>query len=109
MACLSVSPGALSSPGPVECKPMTARPADPSVVNTLVFLYDVDNTLLDYDRLKAEATSRLAAQVGAEWAVRFWQIYEAVREESAVVGVPETLRRFHRSCSDPAIARTAQT
>jgi hypothetical protein len=87
---------------------MTTRPADPSVENTLVFLYDVDNTLLDNDRLKAEATQRLAVLIGAEWADRFWEIYEAVRAETDVVDIPESLRRFHKYCSDPAIARTAQ-
>src|SRR5438105_3903591 len=87
---------------------MTARPADPAVENTLVFLYDVDNTLLDNDRLKAEATERLAARVGAQWADRFWEIYEAVREETDVVDIPESLRRFRQHYADPAIVQAAQ-
>jgi hypothetical protein len=58
---------------------MTTRPADPSVENTLVFLYDVDNTLLDNDRLKAEATHSLSVLIGAECSDRFCEIYEAVR------------------------------
>jgi FMN phosphatase YigB (HAD superfamily) len=60
----------------------------------LVFLLDVDNTLLDNDALKAEIGRRVEALVGAELAQRFWVLYEEVRQERDFVDYPETLVRF---------------
>jgi len=60
----------------------------------LVFLLDVDNTLLDNDALKAEIANRVEALVGPEPARRFWVLYEEVRQEQDFVDYPETIRRF---------------
>ena len=60
----------------------------------LVFLLDVDNTLLDNDALKAEIGSRIRALVGRELADRFWDLYEEVRQEKDYVDYPETVSRF---------------
>src|SRR5947209_8857754 len=60
----------------------------------LVFLLDVDNTLLDNDALKADIGKRVEALVGPELAQRFWVLYEEVRQERDFVDYPETLVRF---------------
>jgi FMN phosphatase YigB (HAD superfamily) len=60
----------------------------------VVFLLDVDNTLLDNDRLKADLASRIAFIVGPERAARFWEIYEQVRVEEGYVDYPETVKRW---------------
>jgi FMN phosphatase YigB (HAD superfamily) len=60
----------------------------------LVFLLDVDNTLLDNDALKAEIGKRVEALVGTQLALRFWVLYEEVRQEQDYVDYPETLARF---------------
>ncbi len=62
-----------------------------------VFLVDVDNTLLDNDRAKADVARAIGELVGPDRASRFWSLYEDVRDECGVVDYPETLRRFHRA------------
>lgn len=66
----------------------------------LVFLIDVDNTLLDNDRVKEDIGSAIARLVAADRASRFWSLYEEVRAEEGVVDFPETLRRFRRAFPD---------
>ncbi|HUS16974.1 MAG TPA: HAD family hydrolase [Chloroflexia bacterium] len=81
---------------------MTAPPDVPTG-DTLVFLYDVDNTLLDNDRLKSELDARLDRVLGVEASDLFWRIYEEVREEKDVVDIPETVIRFEGECTNPTI------
>jgi FMN phosphatase YigB (HAD superfamily) len=66
----------------------------------LVFLLDVDNTLLDNDRVKEDIASAIARLVAGDRASRFWSLYEEVRAEEGVVDFPETLRRFRRAFPD---------
>jgi FMN phosphatase YigB (HAD superfamily) len=60
----------------------------------LVFLLDVDNTLLDNDALKAEIAARIEALVGRQLADGFWELYEEVRRDKDYVDYPETISRF---------------
>src|SRR5437868_14999738 len=60
----------------------------------LAFLFDVDNTLLDNDRVKEDLQERIEELVGARRAARFWELYEEVRREQDYVDLPETLRLF---------------
>src|SRR5437870_2441800 len=73
----------------------------------LVFLLDVDNTLLDNDRAKADIEARLVQMLGEQGAARFWELYEQVRSELDVVDYPETLRRFADSWQDKVVAERA--
>jgi FMN phosphatase YigB (HAD superfamily) len=41
-----------------------------------VFLFDVDNTLLDNDRLREDLRERLQAAHGARASERYWEIME---------------------------------
>ncbi len=66
----------------------------------LVFLLDVDNTLLDNDRVKEDIRAAIAGFVAPDRASRFWSLYEEVRGEQGVVDFPETLRRFRRAFPD---------
>ena len=66
----------------------------------LVFLLDVDNTLLDNDRVKHDLQTAIARLVAPDRASRFWSLYEEVRNEESVVNFPETLRRFRRAFPD---------
>ena len=68
----------------------------------LVVLLDVDNTLLDNDRILAALENDLADVLGAEHSKRFWAIYEQVRAEFDFVNFPATIERFARECSDAA-------
>ncbi len=62
-----------------------------------VFLLDVDNTLIDNDRLKADLAEAIARAVAAVEAAVFWRLYEEVRADEDVVDFPETVRRFRRT------------
>lgn len=73
----------------------------------LVFLLDVDNTLLDNDRSKAAMQAKLLEILGEQGAKRFWELYEEVRAELDVVSYPQTLVRFADGWEDKAIARRA--
>jgi FMN phosphatase YigB (HAD superfamily) len=66
----------------------------------LVFLLDVDNTLLDNDRVKLDLQTAIARLLAPDRASRFWSLYEEVRHEESVVNFPETLRRFRRAFPD---------
>jgi FMN phosphatase YigB (HAD superfamily) len=63
-------------------------------VFSLVFLLDVDNTLLNNDQLKDDLAQQGRALLGEERAERFWQIYEEVRHDEDYVDFPATLARF---------------
>jgi FMN phosphatase YigB (HAD superfamily) len=74
----------------------------------VVFLLDVDNTLIDNDRgrvLMAEATERL---LGAALSKEYWSLYEEVRKALGYVDSLETLERFHARHGDPSKGRLAR-
>ena len=71
---------------------------------SLVVLLDLDNTLIDNDRVKHE-TGALIETLGGELARhRFWEIYEAVRHELGTVSIPVTIARFAHEYPDTTIA-----
>ena len=47
----------------------------------VVFLFDVDNTLLDNDRVQDDLKSHLESEFGAESRDRYWAIFEELRAE----------------------------
>ena len=49
--------------------------------NDVVFLLDVDNTLLDNDRVVADLDDHLQRELGREWRDRYWTIFESLRAE----------------------------
>ena len=48
-------------------------------LSEIVFLLDVDNTLLDNDRVTADLRRYLESEVGAERTRRYWEIFEELR------------------------------
>ncbi|MGZ3628506.1 MAG: HAD family hydrolase [Ktedonobacteraceae bacterium] len=63
-------------------------------MQTLVFLLDVDNTLLDNDAIKADWDEQLRGELGHTLTARFWEMYERVRRERGVVDIPLALSRL---------------
>ena len=61
---------------------------------TLVFLFDVDNTLLDNDRITADLKQHLERQVGPECQQRYWQIFEQLRSELGYADYLGALQRY---------------
>lgn len=61
--------------------------------NTM-FLFDVDNTLLDHDRVTADLRSHLDRQVGIERSGRYWEIFEGLRLELGYADYLGALQRY---------------
>ncbi|HET9839333.1 MAG TPA: HAD family hydrolase [Candidatus Angelobacter sp.] len=60
----------------------------------LVFLFDVDNTLLDNDGVTADLKSHLEQQVGPERQQRYWEIFEQLRTELGYADYLGALQRY---------------
>ena len=59
-----------------------------------VFLFDVDNTLLDNDRVTADLKRHLASEVGPDRARRYWEIFEILRSELGYADYLGALQRY---------------
>jgi hypothetical protein len=57
-----------------------------------VFLFDVDNTLLDNDRVQADLGVHLAKYYGEATCERFWEFFERLRSE---LGYSDYLGRWN--------------
>ena len=68
----------------------------------VVFLLDVDNTLIDNDQVRQRLDDAIARIVGPAGAQKYWQIYEEVRDELGFVDSLATLSRFHERMVDPS-------
>jgi FMN phosphatase YigB (HAD superfamily) len=60
----------------------------------IVFLLDVDNTLLDNDRIIADLRLHLAHAFGAASSDRFWVVFEALRDELGYADYLGALQRY---------------
>ena len=65
-----------------------------TMANEVVFLLDVDNTLLDNDRIIADLSEHLAQSFGAESRDRYWKIFEALRVELGYADYLGALQRY---------------
>lgn len=72
----------------------------------LVYLFDVDNTLLDNDRVQADLRSELERRFGAAACERYWAILEALRGELGYVDYLGALERYRlERLHDPRVLR----
>jgi FMN phosphatase YigB (HAD superfamily) len=60
----------------------------------VVFLFDVDNTLLDNDRVTADLKRHLKEEVGHERHERYWTIFEELRGELGYADYLGALQRY---------------
>lgn len=71
-----------------------------------VFLFDVDDTLFDNDRMKADLGRQVEDGFGRAGADRFWAIYEEQRKKHEYADFLGTLERFRlEHLGDPAALR----
>ena len=63
-------------------------------MHDVVFLLDVDNTLLDNDRVAADLQRYLEREVGSEREQRYWGIFEQLREELGYADYLGALQRY---------------
>lgn len=64
------------------------------VRSRIVFLFDVDNTLLDNDRVTADLKRHLEKEVGPERQQRYWDIFEQLRSELGYADYLGALQRY---------------
>jgi FMN phosphatase YigB (HAD superfamily) len=60
----------------------------------IVFFFDVDNTLLDNDRVTADLRRFLEREVGAKRNQRYWEIFEELRSELGYADYLGALQRY---------------
>lgn len=71
-----------------------------------VFLFDVDNTLLDNDGVRADLAAHLVAEFGPVAAERYWTLLEALRLELGYVDYLGALQRLRLDgLNDPRLLR----
>ena len=69
-----------------------------------VFLFDVDNTLLDNDRIEADISLHVEQQFGVAGRERFWAIFEALRAEFGFANYLDTVQRYRlEALQDPRV------
>jgi len=60
------------------------------------FLFDVDNTLLDNDRVIVDLRRHLEREVGREGAQRYWTIFERLRDELGYADYLGSLQHYRK-------------
>ena len=72
----------------------------------LVFLFDVDNTLLDNDRVQADLAAHLTEAYGDDACKLYWDIFEQLRGELGYADYLGALERFRLvKMHDPRVLR----
>jgi len=75
-------------------------------MDDLVFLFDVDNTLLDNDRIQDDLSAHIAACHGQAARDRYWAIFEELRRELGYADYLGALERYRlEELHDPRILR----
>ena len=75
-----------------------------TAVDDVVFLLDVDNTLLDNDRIVADLDDHLRREFGGESRDRYWAIFEALRVELGYADYLGALQRYRLGdLNDPCL------
>jgi hypothetical protein len=62
--------------------------------SSMVVLFDVDNTLLDNDRVTADLKQHLEKEVGHQRERLYWEIFEQLREDLGYVDYLGALQRY---------------
>lgn len=74
----------------------------------VIFLFDVDNTLLDNDRLQQQLGEYLADNYGAQARTRYFEIFEALRLQLDYADYLGALERYRlEKLHDPHVLRMA--
>jgi FMN phosphatase YigB (HAD superfamily) len=69
-------------------------------VTRVVFLFDVDNTLLDNDAVQNDLSRHLEREVGLESRVRYWEIFEELRAQLGYADYLGALQRYRLEHQD---------
>src|ERR1700737_4259954 len=73
---------------------------------TILFLFDVDNTLLDNDAVQADLGEHLGTEFGRPARDRYWSIFETLRAELGYADYLGALQRYrNEDPDDPQLLR----
>jgi hypothetical protein len=76
------------------------------MMHDLIILFDVDNTLLDNDRVQADLDVHMRVEHGAAARKRYWEIFEALRSELGYADYLGALERYRmEDLHDPRLLR----
>jgi len=79
-----------------------------SETHQVVFLFDVDNTLLDNDRMKADLGDHVSEMFGEDARDELWSLYEEERVKHGYADFLGTLEKFRLAhVDDPRVLRLA--
>ena len=74
----------------------------------IVFLFDVDNTLLDNDQVQADLRAHLGTNYGVKACERYWELFEELRAELGYSDYLGALERYRlEQLHDPRVLRIA--
>ncbi len=74
----------------------------------LVFLFDVDNTLLDNDKIQLDLRNHLETYYGAKARDRYWELFEQLRDELGYTDYLGALERYRvEELHNPRVLRIA--
>jgi FMN phosphatase YigB (HAD superfamily) len=77
-------------------------------MHDLVFLFDVDNTLLDNDHIQRDLSAHLTQQYGEKARDRYWALFEEQREQLGYADYLGALQRYRlEDLHDPRVLRIA--
>jgi FMN phosphatase YigB (HAD superfamily) len=80
-----------------------------SAPSGIVFLLDVDNTLLDNDRFAADLSVRLESAFGPVQRNRYWDLFQTLRDELGRADYLATLQAFRTGLDDrPELLRMSE-
>ncbi len=75
-------------------------------MDDIVFLFDIDNTLLDNDRVQADLTRHMAECYGAATCRRYWAIFDQRRAEVGYADYLGALESYRlEAMNDPRLLR----
>jgi FMN phosphatase YigB (HAD superfamily) len=76
------------------------------MIHDIVFLFDVDNTLLNNDRVQADLDVHMGVEHGTAARTRYWEIFETLRSELGYTDYLGALNRYRlEEMHDPRLLR----
>src|SRR3954465_15271564 len=77
-------------------------------MHDIVFLFDVDNTLLDNDNVQRDLSAHLTAEYGQEAHDRYWALFEDLRRTLGYADYLGALQRYRlEDLHNPKVLRIA--
>ena len=88
--------------------PPVASATGPAAPQDIVVLFDVDNTLLDNDKVQADLRDHIGTNFGPKARDRYWELFEQLRDELGYTDYLGALERYRvEELHNPRVLRIA--